>query len=484
MQSLTAKDITDAARKYLTTTRMTLYDYRPKGAPESSKEAALQFVQQAIASAPKTPGDDVPVTVPNVAVKGAAATKAPQQTKLSNGATLIVEERAGAPIVSAGVYFRRGRSNENSANAGITQLMTRSMRRGTSSRSAEQIDREIEYLGTQIGTTAQRDYFGFNVSAISRNFRPAFALVSDVVLNPTFPEKGVTEDKHLQKASIKRGYDSALQRPSEMVYEAFYRNHPYALPADGYVSSVDATTPAALRAWWERHVVADDAVIVIVGDIATDDAVKVAEDLFGKLRKRTTPEPELLAPVMPAARAELNEFRDRKQSAIGVAFPTVPITHPDWVKLRMLQQVSSGLSGTLFNELRSKRSLAYTVFGRNESDGQAGLFYGYLAGEAAKEEQAKKGLVEELRRMAKDAVTDENLARAKSSLSGSTRINLQTNTGRQFTYGQDVLLGRGLDYTKRFLEESQKLTTDEVRKAAEKYFSNDNYVMAVVKGKG
>lgn len=482
MQTLTAKDITEAARKYLTTNRMTLYQYRPKGAPETTREAALQFVNEAIASAPETQMESVALNVPNSAVKSATGIKTAQKQKLANGATLIVEERAGAPIVSAGIYFRRGRSNENSANAGITSLMTRSMRRGTSTRAAEQIDREIEFLGTQIATQVQHDSFGFSVTALTRNFRSAFALVSDVVLNPTFPEKGVAEDKHLQKASMRRGYDSAIQRPSEMVYEAFYRNHPYALPADGYVSSVDAITPAALRDWWERHVVADDAVIVIVGDIAAEDAVNVAQELFGNLRKRTTAEPTQLAPVMPAARSEANEFRDRKQSAIGVAFPTVPITHPDWVHLRMLQQIGSGLSGTLFNELRSKRSLAYTVFGRQESDSQAGLFYAYLAGEASKEAQSKSGLVEELRRMAKDAVTDENVARAKSALSGSIRINMQTNTVRQTVYGQDAILGLGLDNTQRVLDAAKKLTADELRKTAEKYFATENYVMAVVKG--
>ena len=483
VQALTAKDVTDAARRYLTLQNMTLYHYRPKGAPEMTREAALQFVQQAIGSVPPTAEADVAVSLKPAAVRPAAGATAPRELKLSNGATLIVEERPGAPIISSGIYFRRGRSDENSSNAGITQLMSRTMRRGTATRTAEQIDREIEFLGTQIGTTNDRDYFGFSVTSVARNFRPAATLISDVVLHPSFPEQRIVEEKSQQKSSIKRAYDSSLQRPLDMMYETFYRNHPYGLPAEGYASSLDAIDAAALRSWWQSHVVADDAVIVIVGDIAADDAKTIAEEAFGALPKRMQSVTASLQPVAPAARAEVAEFRDRKQSAIALAFPAVPMAHPDWIKLRMIQELSSGLSGTLFAELRGKRALAYTVSAAADPAAQTGVFFAYMASEAAKEEQAKRGLLEELRHLGGDAATEANVARTKSSLSGATRISQQTNSARAATLARYTILGLGLDFTQRYLAEAQKITVEELRATATKYFGNDNFVMAVVKGK-
>ena len=481
-RKITAEDVQRVAKKYLTTENMTLYHYRPKGAPESTRDAALAFVKESIANVPAATAaaGATPAAAP---VRGAKANSAPQQSKLSNGATLIVEERTNAPVVTASVYFRGGRPNENSANAGITRLMMNVMRRGTTTRTAEQIDAELEFLGTQLGTLNVSDYFGYSVDVVTGNVRPAVALMADVVLNPTFPAKGIDEEKHLQKAAIKRNVDSATARPAQLLYQAMYANHPYALPAEGFTTSVDALNVDALKAWFTQNVVADDALVVIVGDIAADDAKQIAEQAFGKLPKRSGAAATASLPLAASGRSDVIEFRDRKQSAIAIGFPAVTFSHPDYVPLRLLQQVASGGAGTLFTELRSKRSLAYTVSGNIAAWGQGGAFVAYMATEAAKEPEATKGLVEELRRLAKDAVTDANVARAKSSLFGGFKLNRQLNFVHASEIARNHFFNLGSDFDARLEAAAQKLTADDVRAAAAKYFSGDNYVMAVVRGK-
>ena len=484
IQKITAEDIQRVARKYLTTENMTLYHYRPKGTPEMTRDAAFAFVKESLANMPSKAVETTAVAPTAAApVRGAKSVTAPQQSKLSNGATLIVEERTNAPVVTVGVFFRGGRSSENSANAGITRLLLNTMRRGTASRTAEQIDREIEFLGTQLGTSNGNDYFGFSVDVTTTNTRPAVALMSDVLLNPTFPEKGINEEKHLQKAAIKRNFDSATVRPNQMLYQTLYANHPYALPAEGFTTSVDALDEDALRDWFRLHVVADDALVIVVGDIAAEDAKALAEQAFGKLLKRNGTYSMAALPLAPAGRADVIEFRDRKQSAIAIGFPAVTYAHADYVPLRLVQQIASGLSGTLFNELRSKRSLAYTVSGSISAAAQGGTFVAYMATEAAKEPEATKGLLEELRRLGKDAVTNDNLARAKTSLFGGFKLNRQANAVHAFEIARNHFNNLGADYDTRFEAAAQKLTADEVRAAATKYFSGENYVTAVVRGK-
>ncbi|HEX6087028.1 MAG TPA: pitrilysin family protein [Thermoanaerobaculia bacterium] len=482
LMALTPADITRVARQYLTVDNMTLYHYRAKGTPEQTRDQALAFVKAAVSGAVEAPAA---VSNPASATPARAArgTRAPEVSKLSNGATLIVEERAVAPAVTVGIYFRGGRTGENSINAGITRLMTGSMRRGTTSRSAEQIDREIEFLGTQIGSDLARDYFGYAVDVVSRNVRPATALLADVVLNPNFNEKGITEEKHLQKAAIRRTADSATARPSQLMYEALYRNHPYALTAEGYLTSVDAIDAAALRAWWQQHVTADDALIVIVGDLHADDAKHIAEEAFGNLPKRTTPRVTAKLPLMPNGRSDVIEYRDRKQSAIAIGFPAVGYTSPDYVPLRLLQSITSGISGTLFSELRGKRSLAYTVFSNIAPAKQGGTYLAYMATDAAKEEEARKGLLSELRRHAEDAATEAHLTRAKSALVGQSRLQRQTNQSHVGELAQNHFLELGLDFTERFLAQAQTQTLDDLKKAVAKYLGGENYVMAIVRGK-
>lgn len=483
LQALTPADIARVAKQYLTTDNMTLFHYRAKGTPELTRDQALALVKEATASATEAPAAEVAAAASAQATRAARASRAAETSKLSNGATLIVEERAGTPVVTVGAYFRGGRVDENSANAGITRLTAAAMRRGTATRTAEQIDREIEFLGTQIGSDLQRDYFGLSLDVVSRNVRPAVSLLADVVLNPTFPAEGIDEEKHLQKAAIRRSADSATARPLQLMYEALYRNHPYALPAEGYVTSVDAASVEALRAWWQEHVTADDALIVVIGDIHADDAKQLAEQAFAKLPKRTAPRASAALPLMAQGRADVIEYRDRKQSAISVGFPAVRYTDADYVPLRLLQQITSGLSGTLFSELRGKRSLAYTVFSTVSPSDQGGAYFAYMATDAAKEEDARKGLLSELRRHAQDAFDQSRLARAKSSLAGATKLQRQTNSAHVFEIARDHFLNLGLGFTDRFLADAQKQTVDDVKKAAAKYVGGENYVMAIVRGK-
>ena len=482
LQALTPADITRVAKQYLTTTNMTLFHYRAKGTPELTRDQALAFVNESIANATEAPAAEVAATANAQPTRGARASRDVEATKLSNGATLIVKERTNAPAVNVGVYFRGGRADENSANAGITRLTTSVMRRGTTTRSAAQIDREIELLGTQIATDTQRDYFGFSLDVVSRNVRPAVALLADVALHPTFPEKGLEEEKHLQKAAIRRNADSATTRPIQLMYEVMYGNHPYALPAEGYASSVDVASADALRAWWQERVTADDALIVIVGDIHADDAKQIAEEAFASLPKRTTPRASASLPLTAQGRADVIEYRDRRQSAIVIGFPAVRFTDEDYVPLRVLQQVSSGMSGTLFSELRGKRSLAYTVYSNVNPSGQGGPFIAYMATDAAKEDDARKGLLGELRRHAQDAFDDARLVRAKSQLAGGSRLQRQTNASHVNDIANEHFLGLGLGFQDRFVAAALKVTLDDVKKAAAKYVGSDNYVMAIVRG--
>jgi zinc protease len=481
IRSATPQQLRDAARKYLTTENLTLYHYRPKGAAEMSQQDALAFVKGVEAGT----GEQAAVALPPApaAVKLASADRPARRVTLDNGVTLVIRERPGAPVVTTGVYFPGGRVDENSANAGVTGLMARTMRKGTSSRSGEDIDREIEFLGTELESDVQADYFGFVVSILSGNYRPGIALLSDVILNPTFPADGVTEERHLQTAAIKRAFDSSTQRPFELMNRALYGNHAYGLPPNGDLVSVQGLDGDAIRAWWKDHVVADGAVIFVAGNIDGAEAESVLKSAFAKLPKRSRPRRMVVKPLPPAARMDIVEHRDRKQSAITVAYPTVTRGHEDWPKLRLLQNVTSGLAGTFFAELRGKRSLAYTVFAGEQSLNQDGYFYAYLATDAAKEADAKKALLEEIAKLPKDEFTDKDVERAKTYFAGSTRIGRQTNAALVNEYARALFLGLDLDFVDRLLEKTAKVTAKEVRDVAGKYLTGPNYAMALVSGK-
>lgn len=483
LDAVTPDDVRRVASEYLRPANLTLYRYRANGAPEGAREAVLAALEEAAAEAQGSTHVDMTHAELPPAPAGATADHPVRRFMLSNGITLFVREIPGTPTVSTGVYFRGGRVHENSSIAGITQLMARAMKRGTKSRAMEQIDREIEYLGTQLGVVLDDDYFGFSLDILRSHYAAGLEILVDVVRNPSFPAEEIEKARRLQIASIRRALDSSTSRPFQLLRATFYRDHPYGLPDSGSITSVESLTRDDLFEWHGGEVVADSATIVVVGDVASDDVVELMEGAFGSLPKSATLRRPVALPEVVTATTEISEVRDRKQSAMAIGFPTVPPTHPDWITLRLIQNVCSGLSGILFAELRGRRSLAYTVYAGDASNMLAGAFVAYIATEASKEAEAKEALLAEIRKLGVDGFSLEDLERSKSHLTGTTKIRLQTNSARRGEIAQSYLYNLGIDFTPRFLERIHGVSLEEARQVAGKYLSGDAIVIATVRGR-
>ncbi|MEO5692625.1 MAG: pitrilysin family protein [Usitatibacter sp.] len=482
LDKLTAQQVQDAARRYLVLDKLTLYQYQPKGAPVGAASAALGRLRAAEA-APLTATEAIALPDVSNSVAAASATTPLQTFKLSNGATLAVQERAGTATISTGIFFRGGRTQETPANAGITRLTQAMMRRGTASRSGEAIDREIEFLGSQLNVVTQDDGFGVWFSTVGRFYEPALRVASDVLLNPAFPEAELAREKGLQSAAIKRSYDSSTERPLQLFRSAMYGDHPYGLPELGTEATVSALDRAALQLWWKQTVAADRALIVVVGDASARDVRRVIEERLGAMARSAGPLPVLAAPVLPKAPREALERRDRKQTAMVIGFPTVPPSSSDWPAFRLMQSLTSGLSGTFFAELRGRQSLAYSVNAVPISFASQGAFRGYLAGDASKEKQAREGLLKEMRKLQGEGITADDVARAKAYYAGSMRRGLETNAARAADYARSYVLGVPLDHTEKMLGVMPGLSVADLQGAAKRYLGGDNYVYAAVRGK-
>ncbi len=482
LERVTADQVRAAARRFLSNDRLTLYHYAPNGTPALDRAAAFAQVQAAVAAPPPAePANALPSAF--AAVAPAKADRPATEVRLANGARLIVRERPGAPSVAVGLYLDGGRSAESSTNAGITQLTASSLRRGAGALSGEEIDRSFEFLGTALTPDVTADFLGVEMEVVSANLRPALELFADVVLHPTFPVAGIDEERALQLAAIRRAFDSSTQRPQALALADLWPTHPYGLPATGTEDSLAALTAADLAAWWKGHLAAEDATLVIVGDVAASAAREMVEKAFASLPRRGSARSALRMPAPPPTRTETVEYRDRKQSAIVMAFAGPPASDPEAARLELLQNVTSGLAGTLFAELRGRRSLAYTVYAGYRPFREGGLAIAYLATEAAKENEAKEALLVELRKLATDGFGAAEVATAKSSFAGATKIDLQTNGQLRDELTRGALYGTGLDSTAKRLATAQATTLEELRATAAKWFGAERFATAILRGK-
>ena len=404
----TPERVQAAARQYLTTENLTLYHYRPTGTEGMTEEAALAFVRGVATDGPG--GGDRRARFPRrpPLLPAAAADRPPRSRPPSTTASPSWSWSAPAPpsslpaSTSVAVAPARRAPTPGSPSSPAT-----SMRRGTTSRSAEEINREIEFLGTQIGVSNPvrllrlRAHLG--EPELRRRPRPSGRRGAEPDASP---RTELAKSRALQLAAIKRSQDSSFQRPFELLYGAHFGNHPYGLPANGFASSVESLDRGDLAAWWKTWVQGQRRRPRHRRRHRGGRGPEAGPTALRRACRRRRSRPGRSPPVRPPQnRLQTIEFRQRKQSAIAVAYPTVPRNHEDWPKLRLLQNVTSGLAGTFFAELRGKRSLAYTVFAQEASRREAGVFIGYLATGTDKETEAREALIAEFGRLGDDGIT-------------------------------------------------------------------------------
>ena len=165
-----------------------------------------------------------------------------------------------------------------------------------------------------------------------------------------------------------------------------------------------------------------------------------------------------------------------------LGFPAPPALDPDIFKYEMMQQVLSGMGGRLFINLRSKKSLAYTVYAGTASSMHSGAFLTYLAGEASKEASALEGMWQELEGLKKSPVSTEELDNARAALIGGYTLNTQAASSRVVDYINCHLLQRPIPFAPMYRELLQRISAEHIMEIANKTFQRESSAMGIIKG--
>jgi zinc protease len=452
VQKVTLDDIKRVAAHYLTNENLTVISLNPKGSLVAKAEAAK------------------PISAGEV-----------QKFELSNGLRLLVREDARLPLVAMGAVFRSGLLAETPQTNGITRLMAKALLKGTTTRTAEQIANEIEAVGGSISSEASNNTFNVSLEVTKPDVKLAVELLSDVLLNATMPEKAIAREKEIQIAAIKQEEEQLTTVARNILRQALFTQHPYALRANGSVESVQRLNQKDLLEFRDRYVVAKNGVIFVFGDVKAAEVKQLFEKALGGMR------PGALAltdahPAAPLSKTESVESRkDKAQGVIMVGYRGADIFSPDRYALQLIDEASSDLGSRFFIRIREQMGLAYYV-GASQMEGLVpGLFAFYLGTDPQKIEPVKTALLDEIGKLARDGLTSEELARAKKKLIGQQEIANQSNDSFGYQCALDELYGLGFNYYKSLQRNVDAVTLDDIKRVSAKYFRDQPYVLATVR---
>ena len=401
--------------------------------------------------------------------------------ELENGIAVHVVPRRDVPIVSLRAALLGGLLAETPATSGLGNFLASMWLRGTRSRSAADLAREIESLAADLDGFSGRSSTGLTVEATSDAFPATLDLFADVLCEPAFSADELEKEREDTLAALERREDQLGARTFDLFAETHFQQHPYGMPLPGRPAAVREFTQETVATHHRRLVDPRRLAIAVVGDVDPDAAAgelsRRLSDLAPAPEAAFAPPPEEPAPT---ERREAIREKERAQAHLVIGFRGVSVRDPDRDVLDVISQLLSGQGGRLFLELRDKQSLAYTVSAVNVEGVAPGFFAVYIATAPDKLDQAREGLLHELDGLLQSAPSADELERAQRYLLGSHAIEQQRASARALHVSLDALYGLGPADDRGYPARIRAVTPADVLRVAQRIFTLDRPTLAAI----
>jgi zinc protease len=401
--------------------------------------------------------------------------------RLSSGVRLLVKENRHLPLIALRSASLGGMRQETAGNNGISHLISLLATKGTAHRTAREISEEIENLSAHMDGYLGRNLIGLHGSFLSERMIEGMELFFDLLLHPSFPEEEIRKEKGHTVTAIRNEKDSLPHLVMKQFLSALYPRHPYGLPTLGTTATVKGFTRKELVRFYREAVRPQNLVLSVVGDV---DAREIRERMEEKLRPWRLPKGLLPSPPLPKPPSRpitVTSRKKKKQAHLVYGFLGTTIRNPDHYAMEVMNSILAGQGGRLFLELRDKQGLAYAISSGSQEGIEAGYFAVYMGTDPQKLETAIEGIRKELKRITEEPVSGEELERAKRFLIGNYALDLQRNESVASLAAYNEIYGLGREELFRYPEKIERVTREDILRAAKRYLRQDRSVLSVIK---
>lgn len=407
---------------------------------------------------------------------------------LANGLKVVVKEDHRAPVVTSQVWYRVGSVNEYGGVTGISHALEHMMFKGTPKYPKGKFSEILANVGARDNAFTGRDYTGYYQLLGVENLATSFELESDRMAHLNLDEKEFKKELEVVKEERRLRTED---NPNALTYEQFnaaaFTSSPYQNPIIGWMNDLDNMLVSDLRVWYEKWYAPNNATLVVVGDVDPEEVFKHAEKYYGSIPKR-----EL---KVKKPRVEPNQIGERRVEVKAVAkLPYIIMGY----KVPALKTAENKTEAYALNVLagildggRSSR-LSKHLVREQEIAASAGAGYDLYSGESSmflfdgtpaagyEVSDLEKALQQEIERLQQDLVDERELKRVKAQVVAN-EVYQQDSVQRQaYLIGTLETVGLGWQTMDTYAENINKITADDVRAVAQKYFIDDYKTVAVL----
>ncbi len=484
LQRVTAEEVQAAAARVLDPESVSgvVYLPRDKGIDLTVDRLATAFAVTQITPQPSRAPTIRRTPAPAAPRIGASVTAGVHHVALP-AFDLLVRRKAGVPSVALSLYVPRA-TFDPVGQAGLSALTARSALRGAGGMDAAELAFAFERLGGSAATSVTLDWLGYSTSVLNLNLGEAARLLEMVLTQPDLAESAIAAERGVLVSETRQVADDMYRYPFQLALAAGFGDQAYGIPASGLPDDLAALQPDQVRAWHRAALGTPRGVVVAVGDLDEEQALTELQAVFGNHPARAAAPLLTTVPWIPVGEPVIRAItRDKAQTAFAMVFPGPSRRSADRFTLDVWCAVASGLGGRLFEALRDRRSLAYTVVASGWPKARGGALLGYIATSPEREEEARGEMLRELQRFTTEDVTPDELRLATNYLAGQTEVGRQSGSSIAGEIIDAWLAGGGLSDLEDPAAQYRAVTPAAIRALASRILSGTR-AEGVIRGQG
>ncbi len=400
---------------------------------------------------------------------------------LANGMRVVAVLHHEQPAVSIRLLVGAGSAQDPRGKGGVANLTASLLDQGTTTRSAQQIADQIDFIGGDLGTGAATDLSFVNAVVMKDSFQTGMDLVADVVRNPAFAPEEIARQKDQILSSLRVNADDTGYIADVVFDRLVYGFHPYGLPGSGTEESLGALTREDVQAFHRQYFVPNNMILAIVGDVTSDEAFAAAQRVFGGWPRASLPAAVPVDLPSSARRIVIIDKPDAVQTSIRAGQLAIARKHPDYMAWDLAVKILGGEGANRLHQvLRSQYGLTYGAEANTEARKDAGDFVAETDTRTDTTGQALRLMIDEFSRLPRERVGERELSDAKDYLAGSFPLTIETPDQIATQVLNVLFFDLPIAEIGSFRERVLAVTSDDIQRVARQYVRPDRLSIVLV----
>ncbi len=405
---------------------------------------------------------------------------------LPNGLEILVREDRSAPVASVQAWVKTGSIHEDKwLGAGLSHLLEHMLFKGTPTRGPQDFARSVQDHGGYINAYTSFDRTVYWIDVPATGVAASLDLLSDAIMNSTLPADELEKEREVIRREFAMGFDDADGMAGKQLFATAFAVHPLRHPIIGHLDVFNAITRDDLTAYYHARYVPNNVFFVVVGDVDADAIHTQLAAFFATHPRRALP--DVLLPREPAqlGRREAHTEFDTELTRFGLVWHVPEITHPDMPALDLLAMVlGGGRSARMYRRLREDLGLVHGVDAWCYTPASAGLFGVDAVLDPEKKDDVEREILAMIEEVKTSGASLAELDKARRQFLASQIGALTSMRGQAGDIGSNWLYARSLTFTHDYLESSQRVTPDDLRRVAIQYFRPENLTASSLNPRG